>query len=610
MSSNAQPNAPIIPPNNSAPQRWARWPALLFGITLLVGTLAYFVPTFSTLTRSGYPYEAWDEIAGYNTSFVLAGEHTRRAHFYGTLDIAKFVLADTLYTRADPIGMTLRRVNYTNNVPETLEDYHVFYGPNFWAPQALGAIEYVYFRGVQDRTPIFWARAISMGLCMVAYLVVGLLFLRYAGPASPWLIGALALFVCQPTHHEQFSHALPNAFNALLIGGAWFLSIAILRSPSRPNMILLGCLLGIAVNSKFDAIIYTSGAGLAALAAPWIGRRFSVRPFVDLIVSFAVILVLTNPYLWFDPVQQLEIKRKFLSGVGVGSPSLSNNWEVLAEFAQNFFSAQPNGTSFISAGIAGLLLLTIAAVGLILPLLLDHEAPARARWARFFISFTFLAFALLVPLLFANTLYARYFLPALCLILCQFGYAIAPPIGQRSWRKAVAAVVLVAFLASFLVQAKGLSHLANWLEDGLARRHGLDPRHSRNHATLHVIDQLMQQDERLEILVDQHSYIDLRAFLKRGKQPILVNALNFERVLQPSATDPDRPRIVIYTPGTSAVQPDWKGRWKPEMETRYAAYIATLEQLPTLAAFGQNPAALLEWAPPGANDLVKIARLR
>jgi len=611
MSFSPQSIAPTVLTESSSPQQSQNHClAILLGVVLLIGTLAYFVPTFHTMTRLGSPYEAWDEIAGYNTSFVLAGEHTQRAHFYGTLDIAKFVLADALYTRVDPIGMTLRRVNYTNNVPETLEDHRVFYGPNYWRPQALGAIEYVYFRGVQDRTPIFWTRTISLGLCMAAYLTLGFLFLRYAPTAAPWLIGGLAVFVCQPSYQEQFTHALPNAFNALLITGAWFLSVTVLRAPSHTKMIMLGAILGIAVNSKFDAIVYTSGAGLAALAAPWIGRQFSVRPTVSLVASFTTVVLLTNPYLWFDPIQQFTIKRQFLSGVGVGSPSLSNNWDVFARFAQQVFSTGADNTTPIGAGVASLFFVTIALVGLLLPFALD-QGTMRSRVAQFLVSGSFLAFALLVPLLLANTLYARYFLPALCLIVCQLGLAVAPLATRRPWQRIAAVVVLIVFAASFFGHARGLSHLAKWVNQGLRQNHGLDPTHSRNQAVLHVVKQLLQEDDRIEIVVDQHSYLDLREFLERGKQPVYINALNFERVLsEPEGKSNLAPRIVIYAPGTTAVQPDWKGRWKPEMEARYTAYIATLEKLPTLATFGQNPCALLEWAPPATNDLVKIARIR
>lgn len=592
----------------------ARLLGTLVAILFLLGSAGYLHRTHSALSLYGTPYEAWDEIAGYNTSFVLAGDHVHRAHFYGTLDIAKFVLADTLYTRIDPVGMTRPRLNFSNNVPETLNDHRVFYGPNFWKPKALGAIEYVYFRGVQDRTPIFWARFISLSLCIAAYLLVGTIVIREFGPRALFLLVALACFMVPRAYYEQFAHSLPAGFNSVLILGLMLLCLSYLVQPTSRKLVFVGAIFAIAVNSKFDAVAYGAAIAPVPFFGYWV-HRHSARQLgvaiIALAAAFATVLFVTNPYLWFDPLLQLDLKRQFLSGVGVGSPSLLKNCSVFGAFAQSTLSPIVDGKFLFSPAFAGWLLVGIVvfAVSATYAVTSGDEKTQRQRSAVALVSAAFVGVALLVPILLSNTLYPRYFLPAFALILALLAHALnhlMDRVGCR-WVAYAGLAVMLAFLIS---QGRRISGMAHSIRIDLATHKGLASHISRNRAVEFLLDDVLKHAPKTKILVDQHSYTDLRALLLAGANVRYVNALNFNEVTTAARNSGPDGCVVLFCPGTTQVPSDWMGIWTPEMSASYDGYMRSLEGLPVLMKTGETRFPLLNWAPLGSNDLTIVARLQ
>lgn len=75
---------------------------------------------------------------------------------------------------------------------------------------------------------------------------------------------------------------------------------------------------------------------------------------------------------------------------------------------------------------------------------------------------------------------------------------------------------------------------------------GLDPAHSRNRLSFQAVQQIMRGGYEREILVDQHSYTDLRFFWINNIRTRYINMLNYETVFD--AIKDGKRRLIFFAP--------------------------------------------------------------
>lgn len=579
-----------------------------------LGLVLLLFPSYNSLRWAGYPYEAWDEIGGYNTALVLRGEHTQRAHFYGTIDVAKFVLGDIFYTKFDLQGLAASRTHYSNNVPDSLRDPHVYFGPNYWFPQQLGAIEYIHFRGIQDRMPIFYARAVSFFLCLAltAAFCTFVAFLR--GFEGLPLLLFTGCFLVPPAYIEQLTNALPNGFNGLADAIIMVLLLEYIQRISRGVRLAASLLFAVAVNTKFDAIVFAVPF-FAAITFAHLSAKSSwksiVAAYAECLLAFAIMLFATNPYLWFDPISQVTLNQKFLSNVGVGKPPILQNISVLNSFLDSVFfdrhftTTHSARTLFSFVPFVTFVALCASVVGILVSF-------GRSRFSGFAAVITFVGFVALatgVPVFMANTLYERYFLPMLAIVLLGVGWACGQLLRSSARRPMVVAIcICLPFVVLFVQDLLKVRALGSWVRNEMAANRGLTHEHNRNQAAIYLLQQTPAKEKHAIILVDQHSYTDLRFFWEQALEVRYINMYDFREVIAQAAAS-GRPVYLYYALGETHSLPDWVGRWTSENESRYQCYLEFLEHLKPEKVFPGRRMPLFDWAPPHPNDEIRVALL-
>jgi hypothetical protein len=431
-----------------------------------------------------------------------------------------------------------------------------------------------------------------------------------------WLIRLRyhALFVIAPllwfTLSEGYVYyaclALPNAWNALL---AIIVFVALMDVIERRRLIGLyisSALLGLGVNIKVDFIVLG-----APIIATWVlgdfdrGSPFGMRlrAAVVCMLSFLAVLVLTNPRLVYATPFVISEQFRLLHSVSSGSPNISYNWVQLI----NAFLTESLGAPWNVAKLHSLSAATGLGVCLLFPLavMFSSELDAAKKRAILLILTTFYLFLWLLPLLRADRAYDRYFQSGSGIAMVSIGYACC-----YFWKKhsmvgrCVGLSILCLCVGFYVARAKQLA-----LRDDELRAHlvegGLDASWSRNQAVVKMIGLIEGGNYPKKVIVDQHSYTDVRAFLEKGISVTLINVFNYKdeiETLQATA----EPILGLYVPGEGKGSLNWMGKWNEEEQSRYDEYLQYLSTCETLAKVAGKPMFLLDWAPVDYDDAVVI----
>jgi hypothetical protein len=145
-----------------------------------------------------------------------------------------------------------------------------------------------------------------------------------------------------------------------------------------------------------------------------------------------------------------------------------------------------------------------------------------------------------------------------------------------------------------------VNEIKGQLSDG-----GLDRTMSRNQAALEMIKLIETGNYSRRVIIDQHSYTDIRAFLEKGISVTLINMFNFRQELGDIGDD-NKPTLGLYAPGKGTGSAEWEGKWNDQECSLYDGYVKYLSGFETIAKFGSDPMFLLDWGPVSPNDIILV----
>jgi hypothetical protein len=582
-----------------SPGRWTAFVAL--------GLLAASYGYHRTLLLSESPYEAWDEIGTYHNAAVITDPAKWRTYAYGTLDTAKMVLARWYYESMDPVGRTWHSRIYSNNVPASWSDPGFNFHVRNWVD--LSAIDFNYFRGVADRRPILIAREINLAfMYLLAAAVMLSATMLYGGCGIPL---CLALAFCLTSSEFLYASrfALPDAVCALLA----LLVFTLCQSAvclSRPRLLSFAAIfLAVGINHKVDFILMALPVGIAAIQTGfWPGgsmaRLLSLAG--KLLGCFAATLLATNPYLVATP--RLEVEKQASIVIALqGAVNGSNNLSALWDFFGANFALTPAADVITSHGAIAICLGALVALSL-LPLLFRGALSWSQRIACLVIVVVADGALFALPVRNSSVIYPRYFLNGWGALLAVAGCGLSVYLGRVARSRRVI-LVITALALVLCISAVGLRfHQIRKLEVSVSRhldpQFHLDIRQSRNAATLEALRVAKSGEFAATVLIDQHAYLDLRAFILAGLKPLYINAHNSQDVIRGL---PAGRYLTLFTRGDYEIQPRWVGLWPDSIRAKYAAYLDMLTHQPGIWERSGPLTKLLDWRPPQPTDNMTLA---
>jgi hypothetical protein len=562
------------------------------------------------LFRRG-PYEDWDEICSYNHTRPMTRCSFERVFSYGALDTFEFILARKWHEMFDQKAEILRGPLWANGVPESFQDDKLLLGDRTWSSYA--AIDYNYARGICDRSVIITTRKIDF---IVTYSLLGLFFAFVI-----YMLGIRGIAVCIPVTWLLFSYvfrwsvvrALPGAQATILAGVIFYLLWLALKTKSTCFLHISAALCAISVNLKIDSIMMGVPIFLTYLLVhlrPYSGfafRKFAAASFVAA-GFFLGTLVLTNWDLAIRPRSTINSEMKLLFYVGSGKGvDLNKNIELFGDFLHdNLVSPFLAGLSaksrwkwvFLSAGLG------ITGLCVVLAKSLKGEI----RISMIVITIVTLAVLWAIPIFRVPIIYERYFAPGLAVMLVAFGFASC--LFVKSFRIEQSFPlwgVLLLGTIFCIANSRSLVDASQSFRRELAENFGLDPAISRNRATVAIWNLLKTGKYDKHVIIDQHSYTDLRFFFDRHLPVAMINAWNFRKVLD-GLKHCQKPILGLYVPGVYADNsvPSRVGEWTPEWAKNYDDFHEELASFPRLYNFDGNRMKLLDWSPVLEGDSVFV----
>jgi hypothetical protein len=582
-----------------------RTPPALLAIVFLV-VVFWQMSVQAPLLKAGAPYEAWDEIATYNTSRVLTGPTATWSFRYGTLDSLIQVIATQYFLLFDPLGAEFHHIAYSNNDYGSLNDE--FYAFTKITPQEMG---YNYFRGLDDHRPIALSRQLHFYVFYALVAGAGLLWVTILRLEAVWLLVPMLCLLVNKGLAEQSVLALPNAINAILT----FIIVALitLSLETRRHRLLYLAAAGLAVALNFKVDVVPLGA-ILGLALIWYGAALrpihAVRLILTAIIAFLGIFAATKPdlvmapeslrYWLFPPVSTSQGDWPAMAGHNLVALARSLKVDMLPGALQ----------SHVPTLVLPVLLVVTVAVAF------GVLRRQRAILGRLMLPTLATTLLWLVPVAVLAKFYDRYELNGLAafyalagmLALCLFRYGAA--LGRRlAWVTMVLLAgqfgLMIRDGAAYSTYLATRTNVVMWGEGN--KGYALDQ--SRNLIEARAINTVMGGGYATTILVDQHGYFDLRPLRLAGLRAIYVNVDNLATVL--AAIDPSVPHLLLLSAGSYEVDPAWwepqQGQWSADLKRRYDAYRARLDAFPMLADAGDLPQRLLSIGPVQGRDRMVMA---
>ena len=522
---------------------------------------------------------------------------------YGSIEEFKFRIAKFIYKQFDPVGKNLSPRRWTNNVLSSyLKPSAIFESPSF---------DWTYSRGILDRRPFLIARYVNtIGGLILAATLSAFWLVRYRYQALFLIVPLLWFLVSAGYLGEAVVAVTPNAWNALLAVMAFVCLTDVIERRRPVGLYISAALVAVGANEKIDFLFLGAPVAVTWIVADFEAGTFFrrwIRPALLCVVLFLAALISTNPRLLYALPLVIGEQCRLLSQAGpdAADPGHSgvgyNGVQLVNEFL--------NGSLGVPRKLAKLHSFRITAilgVCLLFPLSVMFSSDRDTRrkrsmlvvWVLFYVSLW------LVPLLVAGHAYPRYFLSGSAVAMISVGYAC-----RNLWRensrlgRSLGLLVLCLCAISCLSQAKQVSLRATRIKERLDS--GLDRMVTRNQAVLEMIRLIESGNYSKQVIIDQHSYTDIRAFLEKGISVTLINVFNFQREFK-KIEPANKPTLGLYVPGNCAAPEEWEGKWNKEECSLYKDYLKQLSGFETIAKFGNHPMFLLDWAPVNYADEVVI----
>jgi hypothetical protein len=566
--------------------------------------------TIPELSRRA-PYEDWDEICSYNHTRQMPWKSFIRVPSYGSLDTFEFMLARTYHQLFDRNAQDLQKSLWANGVPLSFGDNHVLLGTRIWTSYA--AIDYNYARGICDRSVILTARKIDFALtCLLLGLLISFIIYTLGFPGVTVCI-PLTWLVFAPEFRWALVRAIPGAQATILEGAIFFLVVLALVRKSFKLLCLAIALCAVSTNLKADAFMMSGPIfmGIFLLhvnSCPAFSLRTCVVRFFGAIGVFFGALIITNLQLIGHPIQVIKRQVDLLFAVGSSQKvDLPQNGRLFLKFLDDNI-IHPFVSDFAPDESWKWVFLS---VGLIILGLLFTFASVLSWRIRFNITLTtFVTLGVLwgMPIYRVPILYGRYLLPGLVVFIVAFGFALY--LFVLKWRiERLIPVWGILVLGTFIcfINAGPMIKSSLTLQRALTENLGLDPAISRNRAILEIwkLFQTGKYDQR--VIVDQHSYLDLRFFFDRHIAVVMINAWNFPEILD-GLKGSLKPILGLHVPGAyqDKTVPSWVGHWTSEWGSEYDEFHRALSSLPRFFNFDGNKMKLLDWSPVLGDDSVFV----
>ena len=542
--------------------------------------------TFHLLaTSEGRPYEAWDEIMAFNDAQVLVGPAANRTWRYGSTDTFFQWAAIIAYNHLTLTGAYYRHIRYANAAPQSWDD------PRFLLMEkekTWPGIDYHYFRGVDDRSPIFISRRIHLAFAYCIIGAIGLGFIGVLGLRSVYIIVPLLLLMVDPVVYVQAYHSLPNAINALLTFAIVLLAMLFADRFQNRYLMLSAACFAIALNLKSDIVVVGSAIGLAlVLCFVKKGMKLCLVSGSWAACTFGIIFVATNPFFLAAPGRILSETFAFMLGqMSMGPPPPQEGYI----FANIRFLSQTLDRSLLWEGARLGLVLAIAVllfclVGAavkrtpVFMVLAVGAATASVAWSS-------IVFGVVNP-------FDRFWLNGFGAFLATvaMGLLLGEREGMRNATRATIAVAAIVYCVHVTAEARQ-SYLTYV---GYRKSAGFSPFHQRTRASLYAIKTAKEPGYSQTVLVDQHAYIDLLPFRLAGVDAQYVNMISLQTVVASLA--PGGKYIIVF--GKGDYTPFEGAEWPPVLMQAYDAYQSRLAQYPVLQHYHGRPQRLLYHGPLG-----------
>ena len=585
-------------------QSWSRFSIFIVYLGVFAALASAWIRSLP-LIFEGAPYEAWDECMGYTEASALSLKQHFQNATYGSIEEFKFRIAKFVYKQFDPVGKQLSPRRWSNNVLRSyLQPSAIFDVPTF---------DGTYSRGILDRRPFIIARLVNMigGLILASILCCfWLMRYRYQGL---FLIVPLLWFFISSGYLSEAVNVTPNAWNSLLAVAVFVCLFDVIERRRAIGLYIASGLAALGANAKVDFLFVSLPILLTWIIADLGVRTFRQRwlmPALFCVVSFLGMLVLTNPRLLYAGPLVIGEQCRVLSDVRSATADAGfsgigyNGVQLIRNFLTDCLGVpwklvRPH---FFRATVLG-------AVCLFFPLVVIFSSGLDHRRKRLILILltSFYVFLWLMPMFFAGKAYGRYFLSGSAVVMISVGYAC-----RYLWRenlrfgRLLAALVLCVCGFYCFDQAKGVGRRANLVQARI--QEGLDQMMTRNQAVLEIIKLIKSGKYCNQVVIDQHSYTDVHAFLEKGISVVLINLFNYQQELKRVETA-DKPTLVLYVPGKSEASESWEGKWDNEEQSRYETYLKCLSGFSTVAQFGGEPMLLLDWAPVNPSDKVVICQV-
>jgi hypothetical protein len=551
----------------------------------------------------GSPYEAWDECMAYTQATRMSLQTRFQNATYGSIEEFKFRIAKFIYQHFDPVGRNLSPRRWSNNVLDSyVRPSAIFESRGF---------DGNYSRGILDRRPFIIARYVnSIGGLILSVILCVFWLVRYRWQALFQMVPLLWFLVSFGYGLESVAVA-PNAWNALLAIFVFVSLIDVFERQRPVGLYISAALLALGANSKFDFLLLGGPLVVTWMVADFkagtVFRRW-IRPVLVCVLLFLAVLIVTNPRLLYAlPLaigEQLHILSQVRGQAAIypGQTGVGYNRVVLFdEFLTQCLGAPWNVAKLHSLSTAALGICLLFPLSVILSSVLD----IRRKGSILAVLSSFYVCLWLMPLVLAVHAYDRYFLSGSGVAMVSVGYACRY-LWQESARllRFLAVLVLGLCVVSYLNQVKQIGLEATndkeQLENG-----SLDGTVSRNQAVLKIINLIESGKYSKQVIIDQHSYTDIRAFLEKGIAVTLINVFNFQQELEKIQVG-DKPTLGLYAPGRGMGSGAWEGKWNDHDSALYDRYISYLSGFETVAKFGSKPMFLLEWGPVDPDDEVVV----
>src|SRR5262249_26964677 len=180
-------------------------------------------------------------------------------------------------------------------------------------------LDYSYFRGLADHTPIFTSRKIHLGFVYLLAFAVGVTAVAIYGAVGGLVLVPLVAFLASPTMYYETGHSLPNAAAAMLGFMCVFMAMVSYDKGEIRYLAASGIAVALATNFKIDAILLGIAPAIALiLLLRELGYAFAIKAAVVSGACFFAALFVTRPSMLAGPIVDFMERKRVLADTAGG----------------------------------------------------------------------------------------------------------------------------------------------------------------------------------------------------------------------------------------------------------------------------------------------------